>query len=237
MLFWCTMLLHQNLNWPQPLWLLQCSHPNVLHFYFDSIVLIHPLDASVTLPEPSLVITSRTMDPGATTRHTTSSVGHCTASTTAHLSCLPIAPSLAWSPLVSSSSQYCAYWSYLDPSDEEILEKLAWCWWHCKGEAPSEFPQHSSAPVCSQSNLGAHGLLAPSTAQPAATPSHAGSWVYTSPYCVVNLSPSCSPLGPLPALSISSEAHTQWKAHELGAITVHCSSFWLCAMIVRAQVV
>ncbi|PBK58286.1 hypothetical protein ARMSODRAFT_1091282 [Armillaria solidipes] len=174
------------------------------------------------------------MDPGATTRHTTSSVGHRTASTTTHSSRLPIAPSLAPSQQASSSSQHSAYRSYLEASDEEILEELARRRRRREGEAPGEFPQHSSSPVRSRSDLGARGSLSPSTAQSAATPSHAGSRVYASPYRVASISPSRAAPGLSPALSTSPEARTSSSpptAHRAAAPSHHGS--WASAPLPR----
>ncbi|KAK0421707.1 hypothetical protein EV421DRAFT_1915733 [Armillaria borealis] len=166
------------------------------------------------------------MDPGAATRHTTSSVGRHTASLATHSSCPPIAPSQALSQQVLSPSQHSAYRSYLEASDEEILEELAQRRRHREGEAPGEFPQHSSAPVRSRSDLGACGSLSPSTAQPAATPIYSGSWVYASPYRVASISPSCAAPGLSPALSTSPEARTSSPpstAHHAAAPSHHGS--------------
>ncbi|SJL15459.1 uncharacterized protein ARMOST_18957 [Armillaria ostoyae] len=61
-------------------------------------------------------------------------------------------------------------------------------------------------------------------AQPADTPSHAGSWVYASPYRIVSISPSHTAPGPSPALSTSPEARTSSSpptAHRAAALSHH----------------
>ncbi|PBK84731.1 hypothetical protein ARMGADRAFT_1088191 [Armillaria gallica] len=163
-----------------------------------------------------------------------SSVGRHTASLATHSSHPLIAPSQARSQQVLSPSQHSAYRSYLEASDEEILEELARRRRRREGEAPGEFPQHSSAPVRSRSDLGARGPLSPSMTQPAATPSHAGSRVYASPYRVANISPSCATPGLSPALSTSPEARTSSSppaAHRAAAPSHHGS--WASAPLPR----
>ncbi|PBK59668.1 hypothetical protein ARMSODRAFT_1071241 [Armillaria solidipes] len=123
----------------------------------------------------------------------------------------------ARSQQVSSPSQHSAYRSYLEASDEEILEELARRCRRREGEAP-----------------GACGSLSPSTAQPAATPSHAGSQVYASPYCIASISPSRTAPGLSPALSTSPEARTSPSpptAHRAAAPSHHGS--WASAPLLR----
>ncbi|KAK0492747.1 hypothetical protein EDD18DRAFT_1465264 [Armillaria luteobubalina] len=151
------------------------------------------------------------MDLGPTARHTTSSMGRRTISTATHLSRPLIAPSQARSRDSSSLSQYHEYRSdikLLKYSDEEILEELARRRRRRERKAPSELPRISSLPVHSPSERGPLRAPAPTSAQPAASPSHVGSRVCASPPRVANLSPSRSPSGSLPTLSLSSGAHS-----------------------------
>ncbi|PBK58606.1 hypothetical protein ARMSODRAFT_1091141 [Armillaria solidipes] len=166
------------------------------------------------------------MDPGDTTRHTTSSVGRRTASLTTHSSHLPSAPSQARSQQVLSLSQHSAYQSYLEASDEEILEELARRRRSREGEAPGELPQPPLAPVRSRSDLGARATPFPSTARSAVALSHVGSWANAPPSRVANSSPSRSSPGPSPALSTSLEARTSSSpptAHRAAAPSHHGS--------------
>ncbi|PBK59080.1 hypothetical protein ARMSODRAFT_1090943 [Armillaria solidipes] len=119
-------------------------------------------------------------------------------------------------------------------ASKEILEELARRRRRREGEVPGEFPQHSSSPVRSRSDLGARGSLSPSTAQSAATPSHAGSRVYASPYRVASISPSRAAPGLSPALSTSLEARTSSSpptAHHAAAPSHHGS--WASAPLPR----
>lgn len=145
------------------------------------------------------------MDPGATAMHTMSLVGCCTTSTATHTSRPLIVPSKAQSQQVSPTSQHSAYWSYLDASDEEIMEELARRHWHHEGEAPGEFPQPSLTPVCSWSDLGVHAMPLASMAQPAAALGHVASWTNAFPAHIAILSPSRSLPRPSLAHSILSE--------------------------------
>ncbi|PBK79750.1 hypothetical protein ARMGADRAFT_1092815 [Armillaria gallica] len=166
--------------------------------------------------------------------HTTSSVGRRTASTATHSSRPLIAPSQARSQHLSPTSQHSAYRSYLDASDEEIMEELARRRRRREGEAPGEFPQPSRAPVRSRSDLCARTAPFPSTAQSTAALSHAGSWANAPPSRVANSSRSRSPPGPSPALSILSEARTSSlppMAHRATAQSHH--GLWASAPLPR----